>query len=350
MARSGRQLYLRVGMLVVAGIALAIGFILFLTSGGFGTRQMMFETYVRESVAGLEVGAPVRFRGVAVGRVTELGLTSVVYGPSEGGVDDTANRLVLIRFALDPSRYGNTPVADAVRAGLRVRMASTGVTGVSYLEADFVDPERFPILEVPWQPRYPYIPSIPSTINQVTTAAERLMTRLSDIDLDALFTSATGLIQDLRNQVGGQGDLALTLREAATTMTALREAIEGAELAATVRDVRIAVNRIGGAAQSAETLLEGPAVAGAVTNISQAAADLRTSIAQAAGGDPDAGTGAAQRARDHERRAGRPRPAAARPARHRREPARHRRGAAPQPLAIPVRPAAATAPPGIDAE
>lgn len=280
MPRSGRSLYLRVGMLVVAGAVLAIGFILFLTSGGFGSRQMMFETYVRESVAGLEVGAPVRFRGVAVGRVTELGLVSVVYGVSDGGVDDAANRLVLIRFALDPRRYGSASVEEAVRAGLRVRMASTGVTGVSYLEADFVNPERFPPIEVPWTPAYPYIPSIPSTFTQVTTAAERLMTRLSGIDLDALFDSATGLIQDLRSQVSGQGDLATTLREAASTMTALREAIEGAELAATVRDVRVAVNRVGGAGQAAEELLQGPAVAGAVNNISQAAADLRTSIAR----------------------------------------------------------------------
>ncbi len=279
MARSGRSLYLRVGMLVVAGTVLAVGFILFLTSGSFGTRQLMFETYVRESVAGLEVGAPVRFRGVAVGRVTELGLTSVVYGV-EGGAENSANRLVLIRFALDPSRYGNTPVAAAVRAGLRVRMASTGVTGVSYLEADFVDPERFPVLEVPWTPTYPYIPSIPSTINQVTTAAEQLMSRLSSVDLEALFGTATHLLEDLRTQVGSQGDLGRTLREAAATMTALRETIQGAELAATVRDAREAVNRVGGAAQAAEQLMEGPAIAGAVTNISLAAADLRTSIAR----------------------------------------------------------------------
>ena len=280
MPRSGRSLYLRVGMLVVAGTVLAIGFILFLTSGTFSTRQMTFETYVRESVAGLEVGAPVRFRGVAVGRVSELGLASVLYGVADGDTETTANRLVVIRFALDPSRYGTTPVEESVRAGLRVRMASSGVTGVAYLEADFVNPTRFPPIVVPWTPTFPVIPSIPSTFNQVTTAAERLMTRLSEIDIDELFSSATGLIQDLRSQVGGAGDLAVTLREAAATMTALRQAIEGAELAATVRDVRAAVNLVGSAGEAAERLLDGPAVAGAVANISQAAADLRTSIAR----------------------------------------------------------------------
>lgn len=280
MARSGRSLYLRVGMLVVIGAALAVGFILFLTSGRFGASQMVLETYVRESVAGLDVGSPVRFRGVPVGRVTELGLTSVIYGVSDGTMDNAANRLVVVRFSVDPARYGSTPVDQAVAAGLRVRIASSGVTGVAYLEADFVDPERFPPIRVPWTPAYPYVPSVPSTFNQVTTAAEQLMTRLAGVDIEALFNSATGLLEDLRTQVGGQGDLGTALREAAATMTTLRATIEGAELAATVREVRQAAANIGGAGEAAQALLQGPEVSEAARNIGQAAADLRVALAR----------------------------------------------------------------------
>lgn len=280
MAQAGRPLYLRVGLLVLAGMALVVGFILFLTSGSLRGDTRMFETYVRESVAGLDVGAPVRFRGVQIGRVTELGLVSVVYGGHLDGGDPTAARLVLVRFAVDPSRYGAGSVEDAVRAGLRVRIASTGVTGLSYLEVDFTDPARAPPLEVPWEPRFPVIPSMPSTVAQVTSAAERLMSRLSELDIDLLFANATGLLADLRAQVSGQGDLGVALREAALTMTALRDAIEGAELAATVRGVREAANRIGAAGEAAERLLAGPEIAGAAGNIGQAAADLRAAIAR----------------------------------------------------------------------
>jgi len=272
MAQSGRSLYLRVGTLVVIGAALAVGFILFLTSGRFGGRQMVFETYVRESVAGLDVGAPMRFRGVPVGRVTELGLATVIYGSEDGGgVDNTANRLVVIRFAVDPERYGHTPVEDAVRAGLRVRISSTGVTGVSFLEADFVDPRRYPPITVPWTPAFPYVPSVPSTITQVTSAAERLMTRLADVNIEALFNSATSLLDELRGQVGSQGDLGVTLREAAATMTTLRETIEGAALGDTVREIRNAATRIAGAGEAAEQLLQGPELTAAI-------ADLRTAL------------------------------------------------------------------------
>lgn len=281
MAGSGRALYLRVGTLVLVGLAVAVGFILFLTSGALRGQQMMFETYIRESIAGLDVGAPVRFRGVPVGRVTELGLVSVAYAPAMRGLDDPASRLVLVRFAVDPSRYGDTSVESAVQAGLRVRVASSGVTGLAYLEVDFVsDPARFPVIDVPWRPRYPVIPSIPSTITQVTSAAERLMTQFADLDIKALIGSATALISDLRRQVSDQGDLAVALREAAATMTSLRQTIEGAELADTLRGIRQAAADVGAAGESANALLSGPEVTRTVQGIGQAANDLRTAIAR----------------------------------------------------------------------
>jgi paraquat-inducible protein B len=225
MPQGGRALHLRVGLLVLAGLGLAVGFILYLSAGRFTARQMIFETYITESVAGLDIGAPVRFRGVRIGRVSEIALATAVYGRSTGGSTDAANRLVLIRFAVDPDRYGEgAEVAGAVAAGLRVRIASQGVTGISYLEVDFVgDPARAPPIEVPWTPRYPVIPSVPSTITQVTSAAERVMTRLADIDVQALILSATALLDELRALAQGDGDLALTLREAAQAMRALHE-------------------------------------------------------------------------------------------------------------------------------
>lgn len=280
MARSGRGLYMRVGTLVVVGIALGIGFILFLTSGALRGQQMVFETYIRESIAGLDVGAAVRFRGVPVGRVTELGLVSVVYGATSRGPEDTTSRLVLVRFAVDPTRYGRANVDDAVRAGLRVRVASSGVTGLAYLEVDFTDPARAPAIAVPWQPTYPVIPSVPSTITQVTSAAERLMTQLADLDLRTLIESVTSLINEIRGQVGGEGDLGVTLREAAATMTAVRQAIQGADLEGALREIREAAASISGAGTSAQALLSGPELQAAVANISRAAADLQTSVAR----------------------------------------------------------------------
>ncbi|WP_137126684.1 MlaD family protein [Roseomonas sp. HF4] len=271
MPQAGRSLYLRVGVLVLAGLGLAFGFVLYFTAGRLGGQQQIFETYIRESVAGLDVGAPVRFRGVPVGRVTELGLVSVVYGATAQGPDDTTARLVLLRFAVDPERYGRTSVETAVAAGLRVRIASSGVTGLAYLEIDFTDPERAPPIEVPWTPTFQVIPSVPSTITQVTSAAERLMTQLAGLDIEALIEAATGMMNDVRGQLRGQGDLSVALREASATMVALREA---------VNDIRGAARTVGAAGEAAQALLGSEEVAGAAGNVGQAAADLRVAIAR----------------------------------------------------------------------
>ena len=217
-----RGLYLRVGALVVAGLVLVVGFILFFTANRFGTGSVTYKTYVRESVQGLEVGAPVRYRGVAVGRVSEIGLVSAEYPRQQGTSFGPAFQLVFIRFAVDTVRVGEAPsTEDAVQLGLRVRVTSQGITGVNYLELDFLSPERFPRREVPWEPRYPIIPAVPSTVAQVQNAAEVLLQRLEGIDLQALITDVVSLVSDLRDQVH-DGDFASTLQEAAGLLRLLR--------------------------------------------------------------------------------------------------------------------------------
>src|SRR3954469_18603221 len=235
-----RGLYLRVGALVLAGIALGIGFVLFLTANRLTSSNEQFETYIRESGQGLEVGAAVRYRGVAIGRVSEIGLVSAEYRRPQGDPFGAAFQLVYVRFAVDNSRIGETPnVEEAIKLGLRVRIAAQGITGVNYLELDFVDPERYPPRAVPWEPRFPYVPAIPSTVAQVQSAAEQLLQKLQAADLPALLDNVIGLVTDLRGQVK-DGDLAITLREGAELMRTLRSAAAEADVPAAVGEVRAA--------------------------------------------------------------------------------------------------------------
>jgi ABC-type transporter Mla subunit MlaD len=275
MTRSQR-LYLRVGALVLAGLVLAVGFILFFTASRYGSGAVMYETYSRESVQGLEVGAPVRYRGVAIGRVAEIGLVSAEYRRPQGDTFGASFQLVFIRFLVDGSRIGDTPsVEEAVSQGLRVRMASQGITGVNYLEVDFVDADRFPPREVPWTPRYAYIPAIPSTVAQVQNAAEALLTKLQHADLSGLVTNLVDLVADLRGQVH-DGDLAVTLREASQLLRTLRQLADGADLPGVLGEVR-------GAAADARALLNDPNLRQTLTNLAAATAEARNVAARLPG-------------------------------------------------------------------
>lgn len=281
MKRSG--LYLRVGLLVLAGLALALGFVMYLTSGRLGSDSMIFEAYFAESVTGLDVGAPVRIRGVQVGRVTEIGLAGVVYRselPANRAEAEGAG-LVLVRFAVNRERYGRADPAELVRHGLRVRLSSQGITGVTYLEMDFIPgaAARFPEFAHFWAPRYPVIPSMPSTVTQVTSAAERLVARLGEIDIEALSTNILELVEGLRNQVVG-GDLAITLHEAAGITASLRRSVESADLPGVMSEVRTALATLNAAAEDLRGLVGDPQLRALARNGSEAAASLQSAVAR----------------------------------------------------------------------
>ena len=63
-----------IGAFVVGALALAVAAVLLFGGGRFFTESREGIIYFRESIAGLDVGAPVRFSGVTVGSVTNVEL------------------------------------------------------------------------------------------------------------------------------------------------------------------------------------------------------------------------------------------------------------------------------------
>lgn len=270
-----------VGVLVLVGFGLLIGFTLFLTGERLRNRGEIYETYIRESVQGLEVGAPVRFRGVALGRVTEIALVGSRYVMDPRVQFSGAFQLVLVRFTLDLRQAGRPPsLPEAVQLGLRARLSSQGLTGVGYIELDFADVIRFPVPELPFSPEINFIPSIPSTTAQVQDAATMLLSRLEQVDFGAIMENVTGLISDIRGQVAPGGDLQVTLADTSALMRSLRGTAEAADLPALVRDVRETVAAARALADSRE-LRQAIAQGGAaMTELRNAAARLPPTIGQ----------------------------------------------------------------------
>ena len=237
MAQS-RRVQFSVGLLVITGLVLAVGFVLFLTRDRVTARDALFETYLRESVQGLEVGSAVRYRGVSVGRVTEISLASAEYRRPEGQPFAGAFQLVVARFALNLSRVGDIPrTEDAVAQGLRARLASQGITGVVYIELDFVDPMRSPVPQLPWTPRFDFIPATPSTVAQAQSTLEQVMRQLQDVDIAAFVGNLDGLLTDLRGLAQGV-NLEPTMAEAQELIRELRNAVTASDVPGLMEDLR----------------------------------------------------------------------------------------------------------------
>ena len=287
MAKPPNTLFLRVGLLALSAIALAIGFVVYLTAGQFGTKSDYFETYVGESIVGLDVGAAVRFRGVQIGRVTEISLAAAVYDVPEARANRYAMQLVVIRFAVERTRVARiTSLEDMIAGGLRTRIASQGITGVTYLEIDILDPARYPPIQVPWKPRYDHIPAVPSTITQVTSAAEQIMRRLEALDIERLINNAAGLMGDLRRQVT-DGEVATTLREAGETLAEIRTELRKVRLEDTAAELRGAIANMGDAGRSAQELLASRELRDALVRIPAAVTALEQTLRTARGTTTD---------------------------------------------------------------
>ena len=289
--------YLRVGLFMLAGIALLVAFVWYLGGARIG-RGALYESYFSESVQGLEVGASVKFRGVTIGRVSEIGLANAEYGPEYNeGAGSAREResysLVFVRYAIETAKVGPIPdTTTAIERGLRVRIASQGLTGISYLELDFVDPERYPALAVPWQPKAQFIPSMPSTFTQVQDAAQQFLTKLSRVDIDSLSIQLTGLISDLRASVSN-GDVHDTLAAATTLLRSTNDTLQAADLPGLSADLKRTSTAIRDTVQGEETqkLLSNAALA--ADRIASVAARLPPLIASLQAFSQRAGSGTA---------------------------------------------------------
>ncbi|MGA3403158.1 MAG: MlaD family protein [Acetobacteraceae bacterium] len=228
MATSGAAT--RVGLLILVGIALTLGFVWFLGGWTVG-HAARCESYFNESVQGLEVGAEVKYRGVTLGRVTEIGLVSTEYDAGQKlAVTWASYRQVFVRYELDRAGMGQMPdTATMVHLGLRARLAAQGITGLSYIELDFVDPARYPEESPPWRPKAAYIPSVPSTLTQVQDAAQQVLAKLNTVDFAALATSLTQLVQDLREELTSGGAHA-ALEQTQELLRTLHDAVQAADL------------------------------------------------------------------------------------------------------------------------
>lgn len=162
--------YIKVGFFLLFAIGVTLAGVLFLKGGALTHEKGYFaETYFEGSIQGLSVGAPVKYRGIPIGEVTRIAFAWADY---RKGVDpelsDRAFRYARIVFKIneenlrmsnhDPDRR----IFQAqINQGLRVQMKSQGITGLSYLDLDYIKdaPDALPL---PWQPEYSYIPSVPS--------------------------------------------------------------------------------------------------------------------------------------------------------------------------------------------
>lgn len=193
--------YLIIGAFMIGAITLLAAAVIVLGAGALFRTTIAMETYINESVQGLEVGSPVKYRGVLIGNVDMIDFVRNVCSlPSGAPIEDDRRRYVYVRARIEPKKLGpriartQAEVNALAARGLRVRLASQGITGVAYLELDYVDPARNPPLDIEWEPSNLYLPSAPSTFMRFTDAVDTILRQVQSLDVETLSRRAGDLL------------------------------------------------------------------------------------------------------------------------------------------------------------
>jgi phospholipid/cholesterol/gamma-HCH transport system substrate-binding protein len=235
--------YAAVGAFVLLVIAMAGLFVYWYTDARGHHNFTRYEVYFDGSVSGLTQGAPVRYLGVNVGRVTSM------------FIDPRNASRVQVIVDIDSA----TPVSDQSVAEL----SQQGVTGVLFIDL-LRDAGNQPLEEAVPSERYPVIRSSKSNIDRLLASLPEMVGRASDV---------LGRVELLLNQDNIKSisrsfaNLDATTRSLPDTIRDIRGLV--ADLHETSDEFRATAASVRGVTDKA-----GPQLAEAVDHIAQVTAHL----------------------------------------------------------------------------
>lgn len=175
-----------IGSFVVGAVILSVAALIFFGPGGLLSETRSYVIYFDSSVKGLNVGSPVRFRGVKIGQVREINVrvrpqefkfyipVVIEIEPSRFKAEGTG------KGVLDSIKATVDPMISLVHKGLRAQMQLDSlVTGQLYVNLDML-PDT-PLVLTGYPHEYPEIPAITSSLEELTkTFADIPLKELAD--------------------------------------------------------------------------------------------------------------------------------------------------------------------------
>ena len=221
-----------IGAFVVGAVILAVAGILIFGSGKLFKHTSKYVCFFPGPVDGLNVGAPVKINGVEIGSVVDIRLRlpeqerlhvtfTGVHIPVTIEVDN--NRVA----ALGGEEHRDVPAL--IEHGLRAQLnAQSLVTGLLFVQLDF-RPDIPATFVLPRDAKVTEIPTIPTAMEQVQSAAENIFRKLQEVHVEVLVKSLTDAVDTIKTVVATPElkaaiqALPATVANLNQTMTSFRE-------------------------------------------------------------------------------------------------------------------------------
>lgn len=267
-----------IGAFVLGGFALIIIGLLSFGGVSFFSKPQRFVVYFDESIHGLDLGSPVKLRGVRVGRVVDLNIrydekknhsvVVVVCEFSKNMVTDTKGAPVNV------SARGE--LQSLVDRGLRAQLGVLGLaTGLLFVELDFLDPKEYPDeLRTAEGARFVVIPAVPSAISEFQASASEILANLQKVDFAGISVELKSLLATTRKQVDGV-DLKGVVAQWKQTGAAVEAAATAPEIKQTFANLNLAITDLRSVLAKLDTQV-GPAGQELAATLAQAKTTLAT--------------------------------------------------------------------------
>jgi ABC-type transporter Mla subunit MlaD len=244
---TGPTTYFKLGLLTLFAALASMAAVFAL---GFRARQtatVRYHSYFDESVQGLNIGAPVTYRGVLIGYLADIEIA-----PDRKHVDVT-----LALRTRDAYRLG----LDRATPDVRAQLGTQGITGIKFVGIDFFDPKTSPPPQLEFSPAINYIPAKTSLFKGLEDNVELIAQRMPSMidDTTATLHRLASMLDDLRDQQI-PGRIAKILDDVDRTVAELRGVVRHVDrahlpdktataldrLTATLGDASAVLTKVGG--------------------------------------------------------------------------------------------------------
>ena len=262
-----------IGAFAVLGVALVVVGIIAAGGGKLFARKERVVMHFSGSIYGLQVGAPVVFRGVQLGEVSKIGL---VYDktndqfiiPVEAALEP---RLIHGMAAANSDDANRSVLAQMVARGLRAQLSMQSLlTGQLYVDLD-LRPDKPGVLHGSQEQQELEIPT-------TATAIQQLKNQLDGLDLRRLLDDVSAIAESARTVVAGP-----QLRQAMTDVVAITGNVRritdklDTRVAPLADTATHALSEAGGAARKVGTAADG--VTSAANRLGSAADSYKALVA-----------------------------------------------------------------------
>lgn len=219
------------------------------------TRKFEYVTYFEGSVRGLSVGAPVEYKGVQIGRVSDIKL---LYDEA------TENVVVPVLIEFQPDRllgiqveetdFLNNTIVRKLQAKLQTGNLLTGQLFVSLVARD----DGFISQLEKNADGVVVLPSIKSDLERVTEGVQDALVKINELPLEDLITSATVTISQAQQLLADVNQLGVASRLDSTFGAADGALSEYANLAAVIgKEMNSLTSQMGKFVSTADESIEG---------------------------------------------------------------------------------------------